>query len=196
MLVQEGMKILRSNLYDFETEKKAFELFKNAADETNNIEACWRVSACFLRSIGTTFSRTNAQHYAKKAMNGGSVDGFFWFGVSQKEKMDSLLYIQHAYEEKHISGKFWIGSNMISGAGRIKKDEQRGKSILKEVFESGDRFWTVLHGYYCEKGLNAFKKNEVQAKKLYELSKNQHLSDCTVFMAVVSQIKEIKANFC
>jgi hypothetical protein len=63
MLVQEGTNVLRSHLFDEETEIRAFFLFKKAADECNDIEACWRVAACFLRGIGT---RLNSEIMLRK----------------------------------------------------------------------------------------------------------------------------------
>jgi serine/threonine protein kinase len=77
LLIQEGMNLLRNHLFDKKIEKQVFSSLKKVADDHNDAEALWRVSACFLRGIGTQKDKKMAQIYAKKSMEQDSVDGIY-----------------------------------------------------------------------------------------------------------------------
>jgi TPR repeat protein len=105
---QNGMNILRSNLFDKESRKRAFLLLKKAADKENDIEAYWRVAACYSIEIGIQKDRKTARIYAQKAMDSGSVDGIFWFGYSQENEENEIVYYQQASEQGHLAGFFLL----------------------------------------------------------------------------------------
>lgn len=180
-MVEEGMKILRNNLFDYESRKKAFSLFKRAADEYHDIEACWRLSACYLRSIGTVRDNKEAQKYAQKAMDAKSVEGIFWFGRSQEKPEKGFEYYKQANDKNHLAGKFCVGVCLYNGHGSTS-DQEKGKKMIDEVLSSGDKYWTIVHGYCIENSEFGFQKNSDESNQLYNLSKSQTLSDNSVFL--------------
>lgn len=179
-LFEEGMLILRENLFDQTTQQQAFALFKEAADQLNDIEACWRVAACLFQSIGTNEDKKSAKIYAQKAMEGGSVDGTFWYGKCQDSPEDQFKYFKQTSDQNYPAGKYNFGICTYRGLG-TRKSEWKGKKILQEVFESGDRYLTILYAMYLEQGWCGFTQDVQKSNELYRLAKTQPLSDSSVF---------------
>jgi TPR repeat protein len=108
-LVQEGMKLIRSKLWDEEGYKKAFPLFKKAADENKDVEACWRVAACYCMGLGIDQNQEKALKYAKIAFDANSIDGIFWFGNCQESDYLKFKFYKLASERNHIGAKYVVG---------------------------------------------------------------------------------------
>jgi TPR repeat protein len=193
-MVGEGMQILRNNLFDPESEKKAFQLFKNAADVHNDVEACWRVAACYVNSIGTHKDLNQGKLYAKTAMDNGSVDGIFWYGLCQDKPEDQFQFFKQASDRNHLPGKYWVGFSNSTGRG-IEKNETNGKLVLEQVFNSGDRFWSFTNAYCFENGLYGFETHLNQANQLYSKSKIQPLSDQSVFRPFNFDLDVLRIKF-
>lgn len=179
-LVQEGMNILRSNLFDPDLQRVAYFLFKKAADENNDADGCWRVAACLLRAIGVEHDKAMAKIYAKKAMDSGSVDGIFWFGMCQGTPENRFPFFKLSSDKNHLAGTLWVGASIFFGWG-VQKDQKRGKRILEELFLVGERYITIVHGWCFEFGYYHFDQDLNRASQLFETSRNQPLSDCSVF---------------
>lgn len=135
-----------------------------------------------------------ALKYAKKAKNRGSIDGIFWFGQSQDSYDDAFPSFQEACDQDHLAAKFYVGFCKYHGWG-IANDEKEGKCLMEEVFNSSDRFWTFVHAYYLEYGLNGFEKNVPRTRELYTISRTQSLSDCSLLRPVPFPLSELSNKF-
>lgn len=173
-LVSLALKTLRENRFDINVQKENFEILKAAAD-ANNLEACWMVAACYIRSIGTSEDIDKAREYAKKSMIGGIGNGTYWFGRSFNN-VDGSSFFKKALDQGSLSGRNHYGTCLYKGEG-VKKDKTEGINHKLAVLQSGDRYWTLVHAYYYQNGLYGYKKSSKSTSKLIESSKTQKFLD-------------------
>lgn len=178
-IVIQGMKILRDNSKNGEIQQEAASIFKNAADK-GDIEASWRIAACYRQGIGVAKNWDFARFYAKKSMEAGSIDGTFWYGLSCKSKEDKFLFLKKASKKGHIAAKWFSGFCLYNGDGTTKNVEE-AKDKIRSVGMSGDGYWSNIFSIILQQGKYGFNKDEKQAESLKQLSKNQPQSDCTIF---------------
>lgn len=76
------MEILIKYRKDKKKLEKSFQLFYQCANQFQDPEAFWRLSACYLKSIGTTEDKDKSFEYAIKAKECGSIEGTFWYAVN------------------------------------------------------------------------------------------------------------------
>lgn len=177
--VQKGMELLKNQSNNQNSEKLAAKLFQQVADD-GDLEACWRIAACFCKGIGVDRNNQLGSFYAEKAMNEGLVDGIFWYGISCESYEKAFPYLKESYEKGHLAGKFFVGWFESTGHGTTQNVEE-GKKKIEEVGMSEDSYWTNVFSLILEKGMFGFNADKVRSNQLKTLSSKQPISDCSIF---------------
>jgi tetratricopeptide (TPR) repeat protein len=193
-LVQEGMKLIRSKLWDQEGYKKAFPLFKKAADENKDVEACWRVAACYASGLGIGQNKEEALKYTKIAFDANSIDGIYWFGICQESHEMRFKFCKLASERNHIGAKLMVGFDKFLGIS-TEKNPAKGYPLLKEAFQQEDGFVTFYHAICVRDGAFGFEKNEKKSNELFLKAKSQPISDSLIFVVDTSELSELKSTW-
>lgn len=163
--VQEGMRLLREKFDGKPEQQRAFSLFQHSADQ-NDTEACWRCAAFCLQGV--------------RSMEGGSVDGTFWYAHSMDTYEEKYPVYLQAAQRGHLASKWWVGFCQAFGSGTLKMEEE-GLLKMDEVAQSGDGYWAREMAKFLGNGHYNLRKDLQKAQSLKHLAKRQAISDCSVF---------------
>jgi TPR repeat protein len=152
--VRKGMNLLKEN------PKEAAQVLKQAADN-GDIEACWRIAACYNKGIGIPENWENSKIYAEKAMKSKSLDGIFWYGSSCTSRTEGFKYYKEAADKGHLASKWWVGWCQFCGYG-TDKNEFEGKKKMESVALSGDSYWTTVQANIFENGWYGFPRDKIK----------------------------------
>lgn len=159
----------------------AAKTFKEAAD-VGDIEACWRLAACYIKGIGVGTNTEHGRMYAEQAAKTGSIDGIFWLGRASVGSFKNEAYqlFKRASLEGHLAAKWWVGYCQFRGFG-TKKDEERGRENMRRISMEGDGYWAKHHSYIVKFGFYGFRKDENLSKCYRVAGEGLSLCDCSMF---------------
>jgi serine/threonine protein kinase len=184
-LVEEGMELLRKQLWDENAQKAAFFLFKIAADDGNCPQASWRVAACYLQEIGIEQNFEQARKYSQIAFQANLPDGIFWYALCRLtpfNETESFEFFQQGAEQNHLASKYYVEFCIFQGLGTPDPNEIEGKKLMQSFFDNqNDAFWTFVYAKFCEDGQCNFEKDAKKAKTLYRKLNKLPICDCSIF---------------
>jgi TPR repeat protein len=176
------MEILRNKLWDEAKQKEAFLLFKKAADDEKDLEACWRVTACFfLRGMGTKKDSQKGLSYAKIAFDADLVEGIFWYAKCLPIGQERFQLFEQLSERNSVEEKFYVGYCLYCELGTAKNEVLGHQIIEGNLRNSNDRYWTFANANFVENGRYDFAKNEKQSEELYEKARTQNIANNSIF---------------
>jgi hypothetical protein len=182
LTIKFGMDLLRQKFEEKESKKFAAHLFKESADQ-NDVENCWRLAACYQLGIGVQKSIPLSRKYSQIAMEGESSDGGFWFARSENNLSIRRDLLEKESKKGHLASKILLAECFLQGLGTEKRIDE-AKKLFETVCLFGDQFLTFSYAQILKTGLYNYPKNEIHANALFELSKDQPLSDCCFFLSL------------
>jgi hypothetical protein len=159
-LIKQGMTLLIEKPKDKKKVEECFKLFLQRADQFNDPQAFWRVSACYARAIGTKEDKYKSFEYAFKAKEQGIIEGIFWFGVNcyQKFKDKEAYQCFHQLAQRgNLASIYWEGYLEYNGSG-IDKNEENGRRKILHVLTNGDGYWTYAYSEFLQYDYFEFQK--------------------------------------
>jgi TPR repeat protein len=186
-LISQGMKILIHFREDKKKQKESFQFFLQCADQFQDPEAFWRLSACYYRGIGVKEDKNKSFEYAQKAKEKGSIEGTFWFAVNcwwKHNDQEALLLLHQLAEQGHLASFFWEGLYEYYGDG-IQQNIENGKRKMFLVLTSNDGFWTFIYSDFLLMGSYGISKDKEKGNELRKIWKTQPISEFNYFLPYI-----------
>lgn len=124
--------------------KKAEEYFKSSADGGNNINAQFHLGQ-FYDEKGKTPDIKQAFSYYMKAADQELCTAQYHVGlfyehgkVGEKEPKKAFQYYEHSSNQGYAPAIYKMGLCYLKGVGVDKKDEGKGKALIKDAAQRGD----------------------------------------------------------